>query len=93
MDAAIRLKALRFGFVVLLLSQAVPFILLYATAYLFLEFYVSPTLNQWLGALEALLLVLSLLLVGGACAGFGSMATCRGWSAAFAWRWSWASRV
>jgi len=60
-DAAIRLRALRFGFVVLLLSQAVPFILLYATAYLFLEFYVSPTLNQWLGALEALLLVLSLV--------------------------------
>lgn len=58
-EGTIRQKALRFGFIVFLLSQVVPFILIYTAAYLFVGMYVSPRLNPWWGAVEAAFLVVS----------------------------------
>ena len=59
MHTATKLEAYRFGFRLFVLTQTVPFILIWATAYLFNGLYVSPRLNQWTGAAESLALVVS----------------------------------
>lgn len=51
--------AYRFGMLMFLVTQGVPFILIWAVAYAFDGFYVSPQLNQWVGGIEAVLLLLS----------------------------------
>lgn len=52
-----QLRAHRFGFGLFILSQSVAFLTAYAAQYLFHGFFVSSRLNQWLGALESLLIV------------------------------------
>ncbi len=53
------LRGYRFGLILFLVTQAVPFVVLYAVEYYFDEFYISPAVNQWLGALEVLLMILA----------------------------------
>lgn len=53
------LRAYRFGFVLFLVTQAVPFTVIYSVEYLFDSFYISPRVNQWLGAVEVLLVIVS----------------------------------
>lgn len=53
------LAAYRWGFRILLVSQAVPFILIFADWYMFNGYYVSPRANQWLGATQALFSIAS----------------------------------
>lgn len=48
------LAAYRWGFRIFLVSQAVPFILIFSDWYMFNGYYISPRANQWLGATEAL---------------------------------------
>ncbi len=53
------LRGYRFGLVLFLFTQAVPFVVLYAVEYYFDAFYISPATNQWLGAVEVLLMILA----------------------------------
>lgn len=53
------LRGYRFGLILFLVTQAVPFVVLYAVEYYFDGFYISPAVNQWLGAVEVLLIILA----------------------------------
>ncbi|WP_053961165.1 cytochrome c oxidase subunit III [Sulfobacillus thermosulfidooxidans] len=53
------LAAYRWGLRIFLVSQSVPFILIFADWYMFDGYYVSPKVNGWLGAVEILLDLLS----------------------------------
>lgn len=46
------LAAYRWGFWIFLVSQCVPFVLIFADAYLFDGYFVSPKVNGWLGGVE-----------------------------------------
>lgn len=58
-DKSRELRAYRFGMLMFLVTQAVPFTVIYAVEYLFDEFYISPKANQWLGTVEVLLVLAS----------------------------------
>ncbi len=49
------IMAYRWGFRIFLVSQSVPFILIFANWYMFDGYYVSPLANRWLGGGEAFL--------------------------------------
>lgn len=54
-----KIKAMRFGFILFLVSQGIPFVMLFSVKYVMDGFYKSPLLNPWLGAVQALLMILS----------------------------------
>ncbi len=53
------IAAYRWGFRIFLVSQSVPFILLFSDWYMFDGYYVSRVVDKWLGSAEALLALVS----------------------------------
>ncbi|AUW92915.1 MAG: cytochrome C oxidase subunit III [Sulfobacillus thermotolerans] len=53
------IAAYRWGFRIFLVSQSVPFILIFADWYMFDGYYVSPVASKWLGSIEAFFGLLS----------------------------------
>lgn len=56
------LAALRWGFRLFLGVETIPFVVLFTLRYELDEYYVAPTVNQWLGAAGALVMLISMWL-------------------------------
>lgn len=63
MDQERHLAALRWGFRLFLGTQLIPFIVLFTLRYELDAWYVAPTVNQWLGATTAALMLISIFSV------------------------------
>lgn len=59
LDRERHLAGLKFGMGLFLAIQTMPFITLFTARYEIDGFYIAPTLSQWLGATEAVLMALS----------------------------------
>ena len=59
-------RKFRAGFALVLMSLAMPFLVLFNTRYLLAEGYVSPEANQVIGALATILMLISFFTVGAA---------------------------
>lgn len=66
LDADRQMAALQWGFRLFLGVELIPFIVLFTLRYELDGYYVAPTVNQWLGAIEGILMLISIWwLLGG----------------------------
>ncbi|NMP22331.1 cytochrome c oxidase subunit 3 [Sulfobacillus harzensis] len=59
-DQERHLAALRWGFRLFLGIEIIPFIVLFTLRYELVAWYVAPTVNQWLGAADAFVMLISM---------------------------------
>ncbi len=60
LDKERHMAALQWGFRLFLGVQLIPFIVMFTMRYELASWYVAPTVNQWMGAAEAVIMLLSL---------------------------------
>lgn len=60
LDQERHLAALKWGFRLFLGVEAIPFVVLFTMRYEIASWYVAPTVNQWMGAAEAALMLISM---------------------------------